>query len=172
MLRLSVFLSLVFAFSSCMTIGYEVSQPAGKKSLKEFPEAFLGVYDDEPLGRDTELVILSHSVFLDGDDELNQGELFLSDSLVLKKFRGFYIVSYWDKEMGTWMIYPFKSNGGQLQVYNLDVKKESAASQLSAFTPIVRQEPDLLVINPSRKELKKMLSDPELWEVQILYRRQ
>jgi hypothetical protein len=170
MLRISSFLVLLLCLPSCMTIGFEQPQPAGKKSQSTFPKALLGVYDEVPFGRDTELIILPQSIYIDGEDDVLKGQIHLSDSLVLKKFSGFYFASYRDKDNACWIVHPFKGRKGELWVYNLDLDKEQAAAELSAYTPITRQATDLLVIDPNRRTLRKMLKDPDLWQIDTLYR--
>ncbi|MBK7407311.1 MAG: hypothetical protein IPL49_18535 [Saprospirales bacterium] len=169
MKRIIFFSLLLFSLSSCMTIGFQVPQPAGKKALDKFPQSILGVYADQPFGRDTGLMVSSHSVFLTGPEDM-RGELFLSDTLILKKYKGYYIANYWDNEKRCWIIHPFTQKGNQLVMLNLNFNKEEAVSTFSAFTPIVRQDTDLIVLDPTRKAFKRMLKDPMLWEAHTMYR--
>lgn len=167
--RLLLF-ALFLSLSSCITIGFQQPQPAGKKSLDAFPSGLWGEYDDEAQGRKPELIIRENSVYLEGESEIGEGVIQLGDTLVLKKFKGFYIASYWLPEEGYWIIHPFKTGPDMLYVYNLDLDRENAASTLSPFTRIIRQEEDFILINPKRKELRRMLKDQDLWEIETLYR--
>lgn len=171
MRRILFFVFLLSSLSSCMTIGFQQPQPAGRKSLDSFPVAIRGEYDDETKGRKPELIIRENSVYLDGEDEMGKGTVYLGDSLVLKKFKGFYIASYLMPEEDYWVIHPFKTGPGEIYLYSLDLKKEEAASKLTPFTRIIKQGDDFILLDPSKKELKKMLKNKELWEIQTLYRR-
>ena len=170
MLRTPFILVFFLFLSSCMTIGFQQPQPAGKKNLKEFPRTLLGAYTDSPSGENIALILRSNSVYLEEEETLGDDELFLSDSLVLKKINRYFIANYWDNEKNCWIIYPFHGKNGRLLVYDLSLDKEQAAKILSGFTPIVRQESDLIVIDPNRQTLKRMLKDPTIWEKDTLYR--
>lgn len=161
---------LFSSLSSCMTIGFQQPQPAGKKSLNAFPPELWGEYDDQSQGDQPELIIRENSVYLDGGNEMGEGVVQLGDTLVLKKYKGFYIASYLLPEEGYWIIHPFKTGPGELYLYSLDLKKEEAAAKLSPFTQIKKQGDDFILLDPTKKELKKMLKNKELWEIETLYR--
>ena len=172
MLRSSIFcLPVILLFSSCITIGFEQPQPTGGTNLKEFPEAIIGVYDDEPLGQEKEMEIRRYSVILEDEEIMGSGELHLSDTLLLRKYKGYYIANWWDSNNKCWVAHPFKHKGNQLYLYNLDLGKDEAAVQLSAFTPIVRQDENVIVVDPTKKEFKRILKDSSLWETDTLYRK-
>lgn len=170
MKRLLFFVLLFSSLSSCMTIGFQQPQPAGKKSLSAFPARLWGEYDDQSQGTKPELIIRERSVYLDGENELGEGVVQLGDTLALKKFKGFYIASYLLPEEGYWIIHPFKTGPGEIYLYSLDLKKEEAAAKLAPFTKIKQQGEDFILLDPTKKELKKMLKNKELWEIQTLYR--
>lgn len=170
MLRYSFFLVSFLFFSSCLTIGFQQPQPAGKKQLEEFPHALLGTYTDSPAGEEIALILRPNSVYLNDNETPAENDMYLSDSLVLKKFKRYYIANYWDKEKKCWIIYPFQGNQGRVMVYDLSLEKENAAKTLSGFTPLIRQDSDLIVVDPNRKALKRMLKDPTIWEIDTLYK--
>jgi hypothetical protein len=164
------FALLLSSLTSCMTIGFQQPQPAGKKSLDAFPSVLWGEYDDQTQGGKPELIISKHSVYLDGGSDVGEGVVRLGDTLVLKKFNGFYIASYLLPEEGYWVAHPFKTGPGELYLYSLDLKKEEAAGKLSPFTRIKKQGEDFILLDPSKKEFRKMLKNKELWEIETLYR--
>lgn len=170
MIRLSLFLILLLSVSSCITIGFENPQPAGRKNLDEFPQAMLGSYDDDPNGRKAELEILDNSVILEDEEALGQGRLYLSDTLQLRKYKKFFVANWWNSGEKCWDVHPFRKTGDRLFLYSIDLNKEEANERLSAYTPIVRRDENLLVVNPSRRVFGRMLKDPELWKVDTLYR--
>lgn len=171
MIRRTLLLSFILVLSSCMTIGFQQPQPAGKKSLDAFPKNMRGIYGENRRDRESDLQIKEESIITDIEmEQISQTEIFLGDSLLLKKFKGFYIANYRVSEDDYWLMYPFKAKCGKIIIYDLKLGKDDAAEKLSPYTRIVRQEPDLLVIDPKRRELKRMLKDPELWEADTLYR--
>jgi len=170
MVRFSLLLVLILFFSSCITVGFENPQPAGARNFEKFPKAMLGAYDDIPDGRKAELEILDYSVILEDEDALGQGQVYLSDTLILRKFKRFYIANWWDSNNSCWDVHPFQKKGDRLFLYSIDLNKEEADEKLSAYTPIVQRDENLLVVNPDRRVFGRMLKDEELWKIDTLYR--
>ena len=172
MLRLCFFFVFVLILSlpACVTVGFEQPQPRGKKSLDAFPSSLLGMYDDIPNGQDAELIIRENSVFINDDEIGNEGDIYLSDSLVLKKFKGYYIANYRDTDCECWMIQPFTQDEDQLVLFDLSLDSDEAKKILPNFTRNIRKDGDSFIIDPNRRALKRMLKDPSLWEKSTLYR--
>ncbi|MBK6903335.1 MAG: hypothetical protein IPH04_11135 [Saprospirales bacterium] len=166
---LLLFLPL-FSLSSCLTIGYQQPQPTGGKNLKEFPSSLIGKYSQEPGDKKADVEVRLHSVIFEDEELLGEGEISLSDTLLLRKYKKFYIVNWYDSKNACWVAHPFKYNESKLYLYSFNLGKDEAESQLSAYTPIVRKGSELLVINPTRKEFKRMLRAGSLWEVEVLHR--
>ena len=83
---------LLFALLSCKEITYTEPQPKGKKMLAEIPNSLQGKYlliDDNGIDKDT-LYISKHGYHIRGESA-DAGDL--GDSLVLKKYKGYYFLN-------------------------------------------------------------------------------
>jgi hypothetical protein len=90
MKKSAIVLILIVLFS-CKEITFKEPQPRGKKALKEIPKDLVGRYllkDDKNGDADT-LVVNSKGYFAVSDKKGGQ----LGDSLVVKKYKGYYFVN-------------------------------------------------------------------------------
>jgi hypothetical protein len=94
-----IILLILLTLASCKEISFREPQPKGKRALKEIPRDLRGEYllVDEDDNRDT--VIVTATGYLIRSDS-TQG--ILGDSLVLKKFKGYYFFN--DNEDPEWLL--------------------------------------------------------------------
>jgi len=90
-MKILSFIFLLFAIS-CTEITYKEPQPKGKKMLSEIPQSLQGKYlliDDNGIDKDTLYVTnVGYRTRGNGADEG-----ILGDSLVLKKYKGYYFLN-------------------------------------------------------------------------------
>lgn len=112
---LKVIVVFFLALVSCKEISYKEPQPKGKAILSNIPKELRGRYlIDEGNGSSTDtLVVTSTGYFIPSDS--SKGDL--SDSLVLKKYKGYYFFN--DNENPEWLLRIIKreSNGNLSYMY-------------------------------------------------------
>lgn len=115
-------LFLLLIFLGCKEISYKEPQPKGKKALQAIPESITGTYlleDGGESSRDT-LIVTKHGYLIASDHK----ESLLSDSLVLKKYKGYYFVNI--NERPEWLLRIIRrENNGDLTYMSMDDKDES-----------------------------------------------
>ena len=116
----SVFILLMAALVSCQEVSFREPQPKGIKQLKAVPAELQGSYsvktDDTTM--DT-IRVAGNGFSLQGQSAGDLQELVLSDSLVLKEYRGYYFLSIYDKPY--WSVRAVrKTKAGDLQVLYMD----------------------------------------------------
>jgi hypothetical protein len=115
MLKVIIPLFLVTVVS-CKEISFREPQPKGKRALKEIPRELRGEYllVDEENNKDT-LIVTSKGYLIRADST----EGILGDSLVLKKFKGYYFFN--DYENPEWLLRVVKrENNGDLTYLFMD----------------------------------------------------
>jgi hypothetical protein len=111
---------LLFALVSCKEITYTEPQPKGKKMLVEIPKSLRGKYlliDDNGIDKDT--------LYIDKDGYHIRGESvdegILGDSLVLKKYKGYYFLNI--NQRPEWALRVIKQDkNGDINVMSMDDK--------------------------------------------------
>jgi len=105
---LQIFLPVIVLIAGCKEISFREPQPKGKKTLKNVPKQIQGKYlpltADGELSRDT-IVIHDQGYYFgyyDITDRTNSNDKeyesgVLSDSLVLKAFKGYYFFSFHER---------------------------------------------------------------------------
>jgi hypothetical protein len=149
-----LFLSLLFG---CTEVYFTEPQPLGTKALNEIPPEMQGRFI-EPEGKDT--VHVRTRGFDIGDDFMN-----LSDSMVVKYWKGFYFINMRDSKNGLWEVYAAsKSAADKITVSFIDGEDEKRMKQLGEICTVVSQtdsdgEIDYYILNPSAKEFKAILKE-------------
>ena len=102
---------LGISFIACTEITFKEPQPKGIKALREFPGALQGRYivrqDSASTIFDTvyiEAIRYRINSIINEGDWMNRGVL--SDSLVLKNYKGFYYLNFYTDEQ--WIVRVFK----------------------------------------------------------------
>jgi hypothetical protein len=92
---------LILSLFACKEISFKEPQPKGKKSLTKIPRELLGSYlvieEKEGDGKDT-LVVTERGYYVPGDSSKGA----LGDSLVLKKYKGYYFFN--ENENPEWLL--------------------------------------------------------------------
>lgn len=88
MRKLALVCVLLLLFS-CKEISFKEPQPRGKKALKEIPKSLTGTYLLSNEKESDTLIVTSTRYYALSDKK----ESVLGDSLVLKKFKGYYFVN-------------------------------------------------------------------------------
>ena len=98
-MRKVIILLILLTVASCKEISFREPQPKGKRALKEIPRELRGEYllVDEDNNRDT-IIVTATGYTIRSDST----EGILGDSLVLKKFKGYYFFN--DNEDPEWLL--------------------------------------------------------------------
>src|SRR5688572_4481650 len=149
---------LAIVFTACTEISYKEPQPKGISSLPSVPEKMWGKYI-----MDGDTVIFFDKGFRAIDKK--EDVLYLSDSIVLKKYKGYYFVSY--RESYEWLLRILKpQTNGDLLMFEMDNVPEDATQRkvfveaLSKETPVIETTVDSVthyVIDPSPKKLHELI---------------
>ncbi len=116
-----LFLLLPFVvFVSCKEITYRETQPKGKKSLTEIPSSLRGNYlliDDNGIDKDT--LVIGNTGYRTKGGAVDEGVL--GDSLVLKKYKGYYFLNI--NQRPEWALRIIKQEkNGDLSFMSMDDK--------------------------------------------------
>lgn len=151
---------VVLILFSCKEISFKQPQPRGKRVLKEIPSALVGSYlltDDKDGSTDT-LIVSSKGYLVASDKKGDQ----LGDSLVLKKYRGYYFVNI--NENPEWLLRVIKQEkNGDLVYMTMDEEGTSfkdlltkVSKEISIDSVEINGE-KLYQIDPSPKQLTRLI---------------
>lgn len=147
------------ALASCKEVSFREPQPRGKRALKEIPRELRGEYllVDEENNRDT-LVVTAKGYFMHSDST----EGFLGDSLVLKKYKGYYFFN--DNEDPEWLLRVIKREGnGDLSYLFMDHADKSFNDYLIELNKEIKIDSSemygekLYQIDPSPRQLLSLI---------------
>lgn len=151
---------LVLTFSACKEISFKEPQPKGKKVLSEIPKELLGSYlllEENSSSKDT-LLVTKKGYFVKSDS--TKGEL--GDSLVLKKYKGYYFFN--DNENPEWVLRVIKKeSNGDLSYLLMDPGQQSFNEFLLKLNEEIEidstevNDEKLYQIDPSPKELISLI---------------
>lgn len=163
-------LLFLLTLSACGVYLFENPQPLDTKALNVIPAELTGTYLEKE-DRDS-LIITSHSYRYTGNEsvfeETRKGTL-ESGKVVLKKVNGYYIINQKianpleSSADSLWDVYALKYKRKRLSVYSLIYDEENSkqfADSVMGILPVKEQkfgEDTLYVINPTKKEYKKLL---------------
>ncbi|HEX6893570.1 MAG TPA: hypothetical protein VF141_22820 [Chryseolinea sp.] len=160
-MRTLVFASLFIALFSCKEITFKEPQPRGKKALKEIPKTLVGTYllKNEKDGETDTLFVNSKGYVIASDKKGGD----LGDSLVLKKFQGYYFINI--NENPEWLLRVIKQdNNGDLVYMTME---EDEGLSFKEFLIKVSKEIEvdsveingekLYQIDPSPKQLVRLI---------------
>lgn len=162
MKNVAILLLLSFIFFGCKEISFVEPQPKGKKSLKEVPIKLRGVYlltDQSAGSTDTDTLYVTGTGYLIASDKM-QSEL--GDSLVLKKYKGYYFVNI--NEDPEWLLRIIKQeDNGDLTYMAMDVEDgafddlvKDLATEVGVDSVQLEDE-KLYQIDPSPKQLIQLI---------------
>ena len=158
---------LILTLVSCKEISFKEPQPKGKKALKEVPAKIRGKYlisDDEGNPSKDTLIITKDGYrfgYYDPEQRMKEpkgDEALLSDSLVLKQYRGYYFVNL--AEDPEWLLRVIKrEENGDISLLSMEPKDESfnaylrkLATEIKIDSTEVNNE-KLYQIDPTPKQL-------------------
>lgn len=154
------FLFLGIAAIACTEISYKEPQPKGVKQLLEVPSKLHGTY----LWQGDTITFFDKG--FRAKDEKDEDVLYLSDSIVLKKYKNYYYVSY--REQHEWLIRILKpEKSGDILYFEMGNVPEDPAEKkiflekLSKEIPVVETSVDSVthyVIDPSPKKLHALVA--------------
>jgi hypothetical protein len=159
-MRQLAFASLIIALFSCKEISFKEPQPRGKKVLKEIPEALIGSYliKDEKSAETDTLMVSSNGYIAASDKKGDQ----LGDSLVLKKFKGYYFVN--SNENPEWILRVIKQErNGDLVFMTMEEQGVSFKEFLNNISKEIKIDSvevngeKLYQIDPSPRQLVKLI---------------
>ena len=152
---------LFLALVACKEISFREPQPKGKKSLSQIPRELLGSYlVVEEKGADSKdtLVVTKKGYYVPGDSSKED----LGDSLVLKKYKGYYFFN--DNENPEWLLRVVKrESNGDLSYMLLEPKDKSFGEFLLALNEEIEidsvevNNQKLYQIDPSPKKLISLI---------------
>jgi hypothetical protein len=151
--------SIVFILFSCKEVTFKEPQPRGKKALKEIPKELIGKYlaTDEKESETDTIVITSKGYYATSDKKGSE----IGDSLVIKKYKGYYFVSV--NENPEWLlrvikhekngdlVYMDMDDGGNFNEFLLKLSKEIKIDSIEINGEKLYQ------IDPSPKQLTKLI---------------
>ncbi len=171
MKNLIVFPLLISFLSSCVApIFFEESQPSFVEKEERFPEPYLGEYlnyEDS-----ANLTILERTILIDADwtgNETPDTLFHLSNSNVLKHYKGKYFLNYKDLE-NDWALHLIELNGDMLSFYCLNLPEDE--EKMEKFGSIRKKKDECdevvkLVIRPTKKGFKKLLKKKNLIRISV-----
>ncbi len=168
-MKRTVFLFLISGLlCSCVYLRFETPQPTGHRELQKFPSEFTGHYrDSSGFALHVKEKSLSFSF-----EQKDITMALSSDSVVLKKYKGFYVLSFrednWPDFKG-WELFLLKFSKNSLDFYHSDITNENnkVIPKLEAIlgTDALKAKKDsetdgdeYYLINPTKKEFKAMLN--------------
>ena len=159
-----ILLSLLLLLASCEEVVYPEPQPPRVRALKEIPDQLQGVYLDESL--DT-LVIGRHSFIYHLEPLFDVEEEFLSDSNVLKSYKGkyFYSKRIMVEEKTYWLTYLLDQDGstGNIDAYTMsaeDVVKMAMLQEITSKVADLGPDNDkYYLFAPKKRHYKKIIRD-------------
>jgi hypothetical protein len=157
---LLVFTGIILILASCSEISYKEPQPTGVKMLSQIPAKLQGNYRIEENGEADTLVVMATGYRI-GQDDVAQ----LSDSLVLKYYKGYYFFNIRDKFSWYLRIVKLQKNGDLLYLEMDDIpesegEREAFLKHLREVVPVIITEGDnktYYVIDPAPKKLLELI---------------
>jgi hypothetical protein len=162
-MRTFAFASLLIALFSCKEITFKEPQPRGKKALKEIPKTMVGTYllTNEKDGETDTLFVSSKGYIIASDKKGGD----LGDSLVVKKFQGYYFINI--NENPEWLLRIIKQERNGDLVYM--IMEEEEGSSFKEFLIKISKEikvdsieingEKLYQIDPSPKQLVRLIEN-------------
>jgi hypothetical protein len=126
----------------CKEISFREPQPKGKRALPEIPKKLHGIYLLKATGDDAQdtLRISAKGYYIASDKK----ESLLGDSLVLKKYKGYYFVNI--NENPEWLMRVIRQeDNGDLTYMSMDTEETKFKTLLKELSQEVRV--DSLVVN-------------------------
>jgi hypothetical protein len=134
----------LLALTSCKEITFSEPQPVSVKKLKTFPVNLIGKYivtEDSNLTTDTVLIYKDFFQILDSTEKNKLSEKsVLSDSLILKKYKGYYFLNFSEKKR--WALRVFRQEKNKdITLFTIDLSDDTTLAHLQKeLKPILVKE--------------------------------
>ena len=152
---------LILTFSACNEISFKEPQPKGKKILSEIPRELVGSYlfAEENGSKQDTIIITKAGYYIPSDS--SKGEL--GDSLVLKKFKGYYFFN--ENESPEWLLRVVKREpNGDLSFMMMEPGEKSSFNEFLfsvnkeiEIDSVEINDEKLYQIDPSPKDLLSLI---------------
>jgi len=162
-----ILLILLAAFSiACQEVSFKKPQPEGKKILKQVPRKLQGKY--LPYGDDIDgdtLVITPTGYRIDhrnNDSSSPKEEANLSDSLILKYYKGYYFINFYDKPRWFLRVIQIQKND-DIHMLHFENESEQFKAHLKKLSKEIQVDSAMVdgkmryQINPEPKELIRLI---------------
>jgi len=168
-MRYGLFIIFALLLYSCTEISYKEPQPKGVAALKKIPVKLHGRYQLSENGMllDDKLVVFENGYRIEPKDSTEKtDEFLLSDSLVLKHYKGYYFLNIRSAYSWRLRIVERKKNGDLQLLEMKNVPEDQATRQefldrLQAEVPVIKTEingnPQYL-IDPSPRKLLDLIN--------------
>jgi hypothetical protein len=134
----------LFSLHSCKEITFKEPQPSGVKKLKSFPSNLIGTYlvtEDSSMVPDTVVIFKDSFEILDSPEKNKPSEKsILSDTLVLKKYKGYYFLNFLGDKRWAFRVFKQEKNK-DIILFNIDLSDETTLSHLKKeFKPTMTKD--------------------------------
>jgi hypothetical protein len=151
----------ILLLSACDQVIFPEPQPRKEKPLTEIPDELQGTFLDE----DNDTLFVFKQRFSYYSDLANMENIFISDSAVLKMYKGRYYYSTRISLKGEqyWLSYMLLPTAQGFDLYTMDPDDIVKLAKLQDITSKVRDiedgDAEYYLFNPKRKHYKKIISD-------------
>jgi hypothetical protein len=154
--------------TGCSEISYKEPQPADIKPLDRIPAKLHGTYIVKDEGQEVNdlLIVFEKGYRIQPKDSMKQAEVFfLSDSLVLKYYRGYYFVNYRDDFVWHLRVLKRGKNGDMSlmemeSVSSHEPTRKEFLSRLSKEIEVIETQADsstIYLIDPTPRQLLNLV---------------
>lgn len=163
-MRYCFILAMIIVATSCQEISYKEPQPKGVPALVKVPKKLHGNYHltENGIRLNDMLVVFENGYRLEPKDKTEKVEEFLlSDSLILKYYKGYYFVN--SRASFNWHLRVLqRKKNGDLQLMEMenipenDAERKEFLERLNAEVPVIKTETNgspQYVIDPTSKKL-------------------
>lgn len=163
-MRALILLLVLFTAFACKEISYREPQPKGTKSLSKIPSSLRGKYvlpaENDTTSPDT-IIIHETGYTVSGNPP---DKAVLSDSLVLKHYKGYYFMNVHEKP--AWLLRVLKpERNGDLACLSMEAEDKNFKTLIASLSKVITIDSSevngkkLYQIDPTPKQLIRLLKD-------------
>jgi len=155
-------LAMMLLLAACDQVIFTESQPPKVKPLSEIPAVLQGIFLDQD---GDSLYVHEQSFSYYSDEYSSFQDVYLSDSAVLKEYKGhfFYSTPIMLETEKYWLCYLLHSNENGFDLYTMDPEDVVKLAKLQEITSKIGdiEEGDnaYYLFEPKKKDYKKIISD-------------
>ncbi len=163
---------------ACTEVTFKEPQPVGVKHLTTIPRKLRGTYQGEDKAS-SKIIVEAHSYRIEKEDEPESFEEYvLSDSLVIKHYRGYYFVNMRNEAGWILRVVQRHKNGNLVlmelpQVPESDERRRTYLEELRKFAPVTQTElngTNVYIMEPEPRQLLELIRNGYFKEVTVLRR--